>query len=351
MNDILTPDNSVYCAFVNATKVGASIEQIDPSEALKMPGVIAFYTAKDIPGTNNTVEPELGYEVEELFTAEMVRYYDQPLGMIVALTSNLASRAASKVKVLYSKGSNVIMPTLNDVLEHKRMDRVHKLAPSKIKDIKLSDDADVQGKGVFEMGLQYHYTIEPMTCVAVPIDDGLQVWSTTQWIDQTQSVIAKLLQIKIADVQMKVKRLGGGYGSKISKANAVACAASLAAYKLNRPARFVQTIESMMNCNGKRWACRSDYEFHVKSNGKIVGLKNIFYEDAGCNLNENPVPELSILCAKNCYDFTADNYKLEGNAVVTDAPSSAWCRAPGSVEGKFFIPIYENIFPTYVLCV
>lgn len=228
MNDILTTDNSVYCAFVSATKVGAVIEQIDATNALKMPGVIAFYTSKDIPGSNTTVEPALGYEIEELFTSNIVRFYDQPLGMIVALTSDIANKAATKVKVIYSKNNQVIMPTLKDVLANKRLDRIHKIVPSKLKDIKLSAPADVKGKGTFELGPQYHFTLEPITCVTIPIDNGLQVWSTTQWMDHTQSVIAKMLQMKAADVQMKVRRLGGGYGCKISRANAVACATAQA---------------------------------------------------------------------------------------------------------------------------
>lgn len=335
MNDILTTGDAVYCAFVSATKVGANIEQIDAAEALKVPGVIAFYSAKDIPGTNSFVDPSFGYEIEEIFTADIVRYYDQPLGMIVALTSDVANRAVSKVKVIYSNGSNLVMPTLQDVFANNKTDRIHSIVPSALKDIKLSDNADVTGKGIFEMGLQYHFTMEPQTCVAVPFEQGLQVWATTQWMDHTQSAISKMLQIKAADVQLKVRRLGGGYGSKITRGNAVACGAALAAYKLNRPARFVQSIESMMNCNGKRWGCRSDYDFHVKSNGKIVGLRNTFYEDGGCTLNENPVDGHSTICAKNCYAFTDDNYKLDGNAVVTDATSSTWCRAPGSVEGSF----------------
>ncbi|XP_075144825.1 uncharacterized protein LOC142219934 [Haematobia irritans] len=340
MNDTLTPQNAVHCAFVNATKVGATIERIDPSEALSVPGVIAFYSAKDIPGSNTFVDPSFGYEVEELFASKTVRYYDQPLGMIVALSSDIANRAASKVKVIYSNGAELIMPTLPDVFANNRMDRVHSITPSDLKEIELSAAADFSGKGILDMGLQYHFTMEPQTCVAVPFEQGLQVWATTQWMDHTQSVISKMLQMKAADVQLKVRRLGGGYGSKISRGNPVACAASLAAYKLNRPARFVQTIESMMNCNGKRWGCRSDYEFHVKANGKIVGLRNTFYEDGGCSLNENPVDGHSTACAKNCYAFTANNHKLDGNAVVTDATSSTWCRAPGSVEG---IAMIENI--------
>ncbi|XP_073819307.1 uncharacterized protein [Musca autumnalis] len=340
MNDTLTSSNTVYCAFVSATKVGCNIEIIDAADALKIPGVIAFYSAKDIPGINSFVDPAFRYEPEEIFCSDLVRYYDQPLGMIVALSPDIANRACTKVKILYSKNANVVMPTLDDVLTNNRLDRIHCLRPSELKDIQLSQTSDISSKGIFEMGLQYHFTMEPQTCVVVPAEGGLQVWSSTHWMDHTQAAIAKVLGITAAAVQLKVPRLGGTYGCKTTRGNAVACAASLAAYKLNRPARFVQTIESMMNCNGKRWACRSDYEFHVKANGKIIGLRNTFYEDAGYTLNENPVTLFVTPPAKNCYAFAADNYKLEGNAVLTDATSSAWCRAPASLEG---IAMIENI--------
>lgn len=120
----------------------------------------------------------------------------------------------------------------------------------------------------------------------------------------------------------------------------MACAASLAAYKLNRPARFVQSLESMMDCNGKRWACRSDYQCHIRDNGKIVGLSHDYFEDAGWCPNDSPVNLQSKFTASNCYDFTEKNFKLNGHEVLTDAPSSSWCRAPGSVEG---IAMIENI--------
>ncbi|XP_005187945.2 uncharacterized protein LOC101901154 [Musca domestica] len=340
MNDILTSKSTVYCAFVGATKVGCSIERIDASDALKVPGVIAFYSAKDIPGINSFVDPAFRYESEEIFCSDVVKYYDQPLGMVVALSSDIANHSSTKVKVLYSKSTNAIMPTLHDVLSNNRLERIHCLRPSPLKEIRLTATADITTRGIFEMGLQYHFTMEPHTCVAVPFERGLQVWSATHWMDHTQAAIAKMLGITAAEVQLKVRRLGGTFGCKITRGNAVACAASLAAFKLNRPARFVQTIESMMNCNGKRWGCRSDYEFHIKADGKIVGLRNTFYEDAGCTLNENPITLFASPPARNCYAFTADNYKLEGNAVLTDAASSAWCRAPASLEG---IAMIENI--------
>ncbi|XP_037946122.1 indole-3-acetaldehyde oxidase-like [Teleopsis dalmanni] len=340
MNDTLTTNNSVYCAFVGATKVGAKIENIDATEALETPGVISFFKAKDIPGVNSFTAASCGYDLEEIFCSEKVKYYDQPLGVIVATSSDIANRATNKVKVIYSSENSEIFLDTAMVLQSGRTDRIYDVSKSAVKEIKLSEAADISGSGMLELGSQYHFTMEPQTTIAVPFEDGLQVWAATQWLDHTQAAIAQMLRINISSVQLRVRRLGGGYGSKITRGNQVACAASLVAFVLNRPARFVQTIESMMNSNGKRWACTSEYEFKIRSNAKITGLKNTFWQDAGCTLNENPVPVYSTLCSKNCYQFTANNFKLDGKAVLTDAASSAWCRAPGSVES---IAMIENI--------
>ncbi|XP_052836339.1 uncharacterized protein LOC128252582 [Drosophila gunungcola] len=344
MNDVLTTSNTLHCAFVGATKVGATVDQIDASEALRQPGVVAFYSAKDIPGTNTFCEPTFGYVVEEIFCSGLVRHSEQPAGVIVALTADQAQRAAKLVRISYSNPSSdfKLLPSLGDVFAASTPDqsRIVPVTNSDSKMIKFTDQPDKEVRGIFQMGLQYHFTMEPQTTVAIPFEDGLKIFSATQWMDHTQSVIAHMLQVKAKDVQLQVRRLGGAYGSKISRGNQVACAASLAAYKLNRPVRFVQSLESMMDCNGKRWACCSDYQCHVKSNGKIVGLTNNFYEDAGWNANESPIEGHSTFTATNCYDLNGENFKNNGNAVLTDAPSSTWCRAPGSVEG---IAMMENI--------
>ncbi|XP_055857003.1 uncharacterized protein LOC129919921 [Episyrphus balteatus] len=341
MNDLPPQPNQVWAALVHATKVGATIVEIDASEALKIPGVLAFYSAKDIPGKNSIVDKSFGFvDEEEIFCASDVKYYYQPLGMIVALTSSTANIAASKVKVMYSKTDKVILPTMKAVFEAKDQSRITSIVKSPIEEIKRPKAADMTVSGDFDIGLQYHYTMEPQTTVALPFEDGLQIWAATQWMDMTQFAIAKMLQMKIKDVQLKVRRLGGGYGGKISRGNFIACAAALAASKLNRPVRLVQTIESMMGSLGKRWACRSEYEFHVNSKGKILLARNTFFEDAGWSINESPVDGHSTLCSKNCYEFKDNNYKIDGNAVTTDAPSHTWCRAPGSVEG---IAMIENV--------
>jgi CO/xanthine dehydrogenase Mo-binding subunit len=46
---------------------------------------------------------EPGIEIEEIFCGSRVRFYDQPIGVIVAESSQIANRAAEHVKVSYQQ--------------------------------------------------------------------------------------------------------------------------------------------------------------------------------------------------------------------------------------------------------
>ena len=208
--------------------------------------------------------------------------------------------------------------------------------PSK-KAVKYGLNATHKIDGHFEINGQYHFTMEAQTCVVVPIEDGLDVYSSTQWIDSSQIAIANTLNVPNHYINMNVRRLGGAYGSKISRSAQIACAAALAAYLLNRPIRFVMTIEQNMTVCGKRFACINDYSVEIDDNGLIKKLKNDFAEDFGCSNNESTLDGASEFF-KNCYD--ARPFTVKSMATLTDAPSSTWCRAPGTTEG---IAMIENI--------
>ncbi|XP_055856280.1 uncharacterized protein LOC129919435 [Episyrphus balteatus] len=337
MNDIPAMPKQVWCAFVNATKIGVEVLEIDASAALKIPGVVKFLSAKDIPGSNsfvNTAPTFFGMlHDEEVFSAGKVKYYTQPVGMIVAESHALANFAASKVIVTYAYDNPKIFTNMEEVIEANETERMIDVLVSPIKELMLTTPAPVSGSGCLKLGQQYHYTMEPHTTVVVPIEAGkLEVYSSTQWMDLTQCAVAKCVGLNMSDVQLKVRRLGGGFGAKITRGNHVACAAALAAVKLNRPVRFVQTLESMMGSIGKRWACHSYYDFHVDVQGKVLALENRFFEDGGYIPSENAIEALTGPSLISCYDFQ-DNYKNDGKIVLTDTPSHTWCRGPGTLEG------------------
>lgn len=105
VNDIPKYQNELHAAFVLGDKVNGRIKHIDASEALKIPGVAAFYSAKDIPGLNNFMPLRFSFhnfKIEEVFCSDKLLYHGQPVGIVLAETFDLAYRARNFVKVEYT---------------------------------------------------------------------------------------------------------------------------------------------------------------------------------------------------------------------------------------------------------
>ncbi|XP_055628824.1 xanthine dehydrogenase/oxidase-like [Toxorhynchites rutilus septentrionalis] len=343
-NDFPTLKDELHAAYVLGKKPNVTIEYIDASEALKIPGVVGFFSAKDISGANNFMYfPEfMGSEIEEVFASERVAYHGQPIGLIVAETFALANRAAEVVKVTYGKLQSVkIYPTAMDVLKAEATDRIKEMSYSTHgKNFDSSKEGPIKVKGHFELGGQYHYYMETQTCVCLPVEDGMDVYSSTQWVDLTQMAIARMLKIPQNSLNLYVRRLGGGYGGKGTRATMVACACALATHLTRRPVRLVMTLEANMEAIGKRFPVISDYEVSVDKNGKVVKLFNEYVHDYGSNWNESMGHAGEFF--GNCYDHSV--FKTVAKGAKTDCASNTWCRAPGTTEGIAMIEtIMEHI--------
>ncbi|CAG4997118.1 unnamed protein product [Parnassius apollo] len=337
VNDIPPLPKEVFGAFVMATVHGGEVDQIDASEVLNIEGVIALYTAKDIPGVNSFGFPgiQLQYENEEILASSNIKFYGQPIAIIVADREALAARAARKVKVTYKNVPST--PPVLTIDEAKRDAKRYAPGDSKIEPKGRGNNVNKVIKGVYEIGAQYHYYMEPLTCVVIPVDKGLEVYDSTQWMDLTQIAIARCLGIKESDVHVKVRRLGGGFGGKISRNVQVATACALVARKTDRPCRFILPVVTNLTIAGRRLPCQCEYEVGVDDNGKIQYLDAAIVEDDGCSHNEN-ILSYTAGGFPNCYN--TDYFKLSTASVLTDLPSNTFARAPGTHEG---IACIENI--------
>lgn len=221
-------------------------------------------------------------------------------------------------------------------MEAKADDRITKQPMSNVSENRGSDTTKTI-KGRYECGGQYHYTMEPQNVVVLPSEYGLDIHSSTQYMDSVQVAVSEALLIPENEVHVIVKRLGGGYGGKISRPAFVACAAALAAHKLQRPVRMVLSMETNMEIIGKRFPCIGDYEVEIDNDGRIQRLNHEFWQDFGCSINESVVP-LTAQWFLNCY--VTESWSWNTWAVRTDSASNTYCRAPGILEGLSMI---ENI--------
>ncbi|XP_068627637.1 uncharacterized protein [Battus philenor] len=343
-NDLPTQVGEVYASFVTAdVNPGSVIRDFDTSEAFKIPGVIAFYSAKDIPGVNTFTPayPNLLTEKEEILCSEEIKYYGQPVAILVADRQKTSNKAAEFVKVLYSSvNRNKPLLTLDDVLKSKEKDK--RLKTDKV--VEPTDQGnDVKSVlyGEINIGPQYHYHLEPQTCVVTPTEDGIAVYSSTQWLDITNIAVAQCLGIPLNRVNVIVRRVGGSYGGKITRSSQVACAAALVTHLLGRTCRFVLPLETNMRIVGKRIPTYCKYEVGINNEGEIQYLKNTFYQDNGHSWNDT-VTSLVYKHFYNCYDFK--RWYIEANSYITDTAGNTWCRAPASTEGVAMIEyIMERI--------
>nr|XP_014274699.1 xanthine dehydrogenase-like isoform X2 [Halyomorpha halys] len=340
VDDIPCLPGLLFGALVITDRVQAKIISIDTSSAMEISGVVAFFSAKDIPGINSfaIIDNNLTTEEEELFCKEDVKYAGQPVGIIVAKTHEIAIKAAKLVKIKYS---TIIKPllTIKDVLNSGEKSRV--VQKGRIDPISKGGTITHKISGEFEMGSQFHFTLEPHVCFCIPKEDELDVYSSTQWMHNTQAAIAKVLGVKMNSVNLYVKRLGGAFGGKVTRSAMVASACCLAAHKLTRPVKLVVDLETTMKAIGKRCFYLATYEVGVDDNGKVQYLTAILYENMGFTYNDNTFKWIND-GIRNCYDVST--WTVDFNFVKTDLASSTWMRAPGTLEGLATIEhIMEHI--------
>uniref|UniRef100_A0A6P7FEZ8 Indole-3-acetaldehyde oxidase-like n=1 Tax=Diabrotica virgifera virgifera TaxID=50390 RepID=A0A6P7FEZ8_DIAVI len=179
--------------------------------------------------------------------------------------------------------------------------------------------------------------METQCCNVVYKDDGLDMYSSTQWMDGVQTAASVALKIPANKINVIVKRLGGGFGGKIVRHNIVSTATALAAYKLKKPVKMWLPIEKNFAIIGKRNPVLSNYEVGTDRDGNIQFVNNNFFIDHGKGGNEDLIP-YTILALTTTY--SSKQRSTSSNTVTTDMHASCYIRAPGMLEG---VAIVESI--------
>ncbi|XP_059622489.1 xanthine dehydrogenase-like [Phlebotomus argentipes] len=352
--------HALWATFVLSKDPMKTIASIDPTEALKVRGVKAFYSAKDIPGVNSFISRRhisdvTTIEPEEVFCSGKVLYHGQPVGVIVAEEMSQAVYAADLVKINYESkveeekgafaslykyltGSVVteskekILATLADVLEEDpNLTKDRFQAPIVVKVATQQGIGEAEGnvKGHLMCGPQYHYTMETQQTVAIPMEDGIDIYPSTQFMDVTNMGVADVLGVKNSYVRIHIRRLGGAFGGKIYRATWISCAAAIACHLTGQPIRMVLPMITNMRAIGKRIPAFIEYNVDFAKTGAITKLFADVTHDLGCSINER-MEDYANLFTANTYVTTT--WSVTFQYVITDAASNCSMRGPGSVE-------------------
>ncbi|GFO17429.1 xanthine dehydrogenase/oxidase [Plakobranchus ocellatus] len=343
VDDMPKFQNELYAVFVLADVASATIESIDASEALKLPGVTHFFSAKDIIGENNFMFGGSWFSLapHEVFASKEIFFNGQPLGLVLAETQDMATTAAKLVKVTYSKIRTPVLSveeslTKDMEFKHARITEV----------VGTPDEAwktvDQQVEGTVKMGSQYHFYMETQVSVAIPSEDSIDVYSATQNSDICQHAAAQIIGKPLNFINITVPRLGGGFGGKILAPAMLTAASSLAAYLTNQPVRLNVDLASCIRIFGKRQPFFAKYKagFTQEGDVKVVDVEILAdsgYTEDGAIYTHKCIQSMDM-------GYFVPNWNIVGKVMQTNKMSMTAARAPGTVPGALIIEsIMENV--------
>lgn len=137
------------------------------------------------------------HSIEEILCSSKVKYYGEPAGIIVADKEKTANKAAKLVKIQYSY-VNAEKPILTKEDVMRSPDKNERISyDSKAEPTETGNDIKCIIYGEYEVGAQHHFYMEPQTCVAKPTENGMEVYTSTQWLDLPNVAIAQSLNVPV----------------------------------------------------------------------------------------------------------------------------------------------------------
>eukprot|EP01062_Namystynia_karyoxenos_P051009 TRINITY_DN398_c0_g1_i1.p2 TRINITY_DN398_c0_g1~~TRINITY_DN398_c0_g1_i1.p2 ORF type:complete len:1405 (+),score=494.19 TRINITY_DN398_c0_g1_i1:110-4324(+) len=334
VRDLEWPRGCLHAALVMAEQCG-DITSIDDSVASAMPGFERVVTSKDVPAAQNKQGIFVGYPILADGKAEWI---GQMVAIVLADSPEHARECARAVVVNYQNVRAPVLTTDDAIAAGAYFPdaQLPKTALTQGDADKALAAADHVAKFTFHMGNQYHYHMETQSAMALPTESGITVHAATQVPSMAVQDVANCTGLSAADVDVQVRRCGGGFGGKLDGSRLTAQVAALPAWLTGRPVRFIADIEHNMRMYGQRAAWRFDSQVGVMKDGQITAVKTQCVINSGAAimpLGVDFAPVAFFTAFDNVYNI--QNWDVTLRAVRTDTAPTAACRAPGWLPGVF----------------
>lgn len=338
VND-LTFDGMLHGALCFSDHPKATVLEIDISEALKVKGVVKIITAEDIPG-----DRFVGLIFKDwplmIKAGETTRYIGDVLAGVVAETEDIAREAVKLIKVTYEIFKPVTDP--HEAIKPRAL-KVHPDKDNLLETCRVyrggnADEilagSDFVAKGIYQTQRIEHAFLETEGAVAMPFEDGVQLYANGQGIYEDRKQVASILNLPLEKVRVTLVSTGGGFGGKEDMT--VQGHASLFAWLLKKPVKVVLSRDESIRMHPKRHPVYMDMEVGCDRDGKLTGLKLYAVGDSGAYASVGTkVMERVAGHAGGAYHFPCVN--LEALTVYTNNIPCGAMRGFGANQVAFAI--------------
>ena len=329
-----------HAAVVRSERAHARIAGIDRADAEAAPGVIAVVTADDL----GELGRRFGHIVPDhaILAVGKVRYYGEPVAVVVAETPHQAADAAELVWVDYDDLpalTDAASALASDVLIHEQSyvepgQEFLGVAPAGSADNVAHRHELVWGDAgtalaaaatvvetTTKFPIVYGYAMETYNALADWQPGSLHVVSTAQHPLMVRKELARMFSLPLAAVRVEVPYIGGGYGTKsYTKLEPLAAAASWAA---GRPVKVTTDVEAAMHttrADGALVTVRTGFDADARIAARDIDIRF----DTGAYADNSPLVLIRSI-NRSFGPYRMPNLRVRGAAVYTNtSPASSY---------------------------
>ena len=336
-------DGLVHVVFCRSVLPHARIRAVDASIARSMPGVIAVWTADDVPevaaGLSDWGPEDMDSRGRPILNRDEVNYVGEAFAVVVAESRYQAQDAAEQVSAELDP-----LPGVGDVTSataakaptvHSDMkSNVARKASTKYGDIKTAFAADsVTAKIRLTTSRVAGAAMEPRAVTATPHGGGLEVWTSTQNVFGVREAITGTLGLEENDVRVVAEDVGGGFGAKGSPF-AEEVLTALVAHRLKRPAQWVASRSEDGATTAQAHGSIIEVELASGRDGKLRGLRGKLLHDLGAYAGSGAgQPDIIVSHMLSAYVLPAMD--IESQLVYTNTVPSGFIRGGGRPLGNY----------------
>ena len=316
----------------------ARVLSIDTSQALKIPGVEAVLTAKDIPGSKTF---GIVLKNQQILAEDRVRFLGDGVALVAAASKEIAERAIALITVDYeplpvvSDPEEAMKPEAPAIHGEKNEFVHHKVRKGDTAKGFAQSDFVLERK--FKTQFIEHSYIEPEAVLAEPAEQGgVKITGSVQNLFSSRRSVADALKVPLNRVQIIQSTLGGSFGGKDEVMTSMCCRAALLATTTGKPVKMVNTREESMLESYKRHPYVLYYKWGAKKDGAITAMEIRCIADGGAYSSMSPfVTWRSVVQATGPY--YCENVKTDVYAAYTNNNYTGAMRGFGSPQINFAI--------------
>ena len=330
----------LWATTARAPHAHARLLDIDYSGALKVPGVVRVLTALDVPGENAYGKSTRDQQV---FVADKVRYFNEPVALVVARTKEASVNGAALVQATYEP-----LPVVTDPVEAMLPEAPKVHANGNVLSHYHLEKGDVEkGFAAADLVVENHYSTHPQDHAPMESEAALSFWEDGKLvvISPGQSVffdrlnICRALGIPKDDVRCVQPAIGAAYGKREDIYAQIHCA--LATLATGKPVKMEYTREETMLVTTKRTQLRTWIKSGLLRDGTIVATEARVVGDSGAyaSWSANIMRKAGVLVNG---PYTVPNVRVDSYAVYTNNPMTGATRGFGAAETAFCTEVHMD---------